>query len=116
MKDKRTARLRRARRGRLKMRELNATRLCVHRTPRHIYAQVIAPEGDRVVAQASTLDVSLRASATGNKDAAEKVGNLIAARALEAGVKRVAFDKSGYRYHGRIKALADAARSGGLEF
>ena len=116
MKNKRSARLRRARRGRMKIRELSATRLCVHRTSRHIYAQVIAPTGDRILAQASTLDASLRSTATGNKVAAGTVGSLIAARALEIGVKRVAFDKSGYRYHGRVKALADGARSGGLEF
>ena len=116
MKDKRTARLRRAKRARRKMRELNATRLCVFRTPRHMYAQVIAPEGDKVLVQASTLDESLRSSPTGNKEAAGKVGSLIASRALEVGVKQVAFDKSGYQYHGRVKALAEAARSGGLEF
>jgi len=116
MKGKNEARLRRARRGRMKMRELGATRLSVHRTPRHMYAQVIAPAGDKVLATASTLEKDLRGSATGNVDAAAKVGKLIAERAKSAGVTAVAFDRSGYRYHGRVKALAEAAREGGLEF
>lgn len=98
------------------MRELRATRLTVYRTPRHIYAQIIAPEGGRVLASASTLDKDLRGGATGNVDAASKVGALIAERAKEAGVASVAFDRSGYKYHGRVKALAEAAREGGLEF
>jgi len=114
--DKKVARLKRARRGRAKMRELGATRLSVFRTPRHIYAQVIAPDGGRVIASASTLDKDLRASNTGNVDAATRVGQLIAERAKAAGVSSVAFDRSGYKYHGRVKALADAAREGGLEF
>jgi large subunit ribosomal protein L18 len=114
--DKKVARLKRARRGRAKMRELGATRLSVFRTPRHIYAQVIAPDGGRVIASASTLDKDLRASNTGNVDAATRVGQLIAERAKAAGVSSVAFDRSGYKYHGRVKALAEAAREGGLEF
>lgn len=116
MSDKKESRLRRARRGRMKMRELGAVRLTVHRTPRHIYAQVISPAGDRVLATASTLEKDLREGATGNVDAAAKVGQRIAERAKTAGVTAVAFDRSGYKYHGRIKALADAAREGGLEF
>ena len=88
----------------------------VYRTPRHIYAQVISAEGDKVLAAASTLDKGLRGSATGNADAAAKVGALIADRAKSVGVSRVAFDRSGFKYHGRVKALADAAREGGLEF
>lgn len=116
MMDKKSARLRRARRARMKMRELGAVRLSIHRTPRHIYAQVIAPEGDKVLAAASTVEKELRAGATGNKDAAVKVGTLVAERAKAAGVARVAFDRSGYKYHGRVKALADAAREAGLEF
>ena len=108
--------MRRARRGRMKMRELGMTRLSVNRTPRHIYAQVISADGGTVLAQASTLDKDLRAGTTGNADAAAKVGSLIADRAKEAGVTEVAFDRSGFKYHGRIKALADAAREGGLEF
>ena len=116
MNDKKASRIRRAKRGRMKMRELGAVRLSVHRTPRHMYAQVISPDGDKVLAAASTLDKELRAGATGNIDAAARVGALIAARAKAAGVSKVAFDRSGFRYHGRVKALADAAREGGLEF
>ena len=100
----------------MKMRELGAIRLTVHRTPRHMYAQVIAPEGDRVLATASTLEKDLRQAATGNVEAASRVGALIAERAKSAGITRVAFDRSGYKYHGRVKALAEAAREGGLEF
>lgn len=116
MHEKKVSRLRRARRGRMKMRKLGAVRLTVNRTPQHIYAQVITPAGDKVVASASTLEKSLRNDNTSNVDAATKVGSLIAERAKKAGVIKVAFDRSGYKYHGRIKALADAAREGGLEF
>lgn len=116
MSDKKVSRLRRARRARCKIRELGANRLCVNRTPRHIYAQVISPDGGRVLASASTLDKALRAGQTGNVDAAKTVGSLIAERAKEAGVTQVAFDRSGFKYHGRVKALADAAREAGLEF
>ncbi len=98
------------------MRELGATRLSVTRTPRHIYAQVLSADGGTVIAQASTLEKTLRDGATGNTDAAAKVGALVADRAKQAGVTAVAFDRSGYKYHGRIKALADAAREAGLEF
>jgi len=100
----------------MKMREIGATRLTVHRTPMHMYAQIIAPESNRVLAAASTLDKGLREGKTGNVDAAARVGTLIAERAKAAGITRVAFDRAGYRYHGRVKALADAARAGGLEF
>jgi len=113
---KKESRLRRARRSRSKIRELRINRLSIHRTPRHIYAQVIAPEGDRVLVSASTLDQTLRSGATSNKDAAAGVGKLIAERAKAAGISKVAFDRSGFKYHGRVKALADAAREGGLEF
>ncbi|MBE8718634.1 50S ribosomal protein L18 [Cellvibrio polysaccharolyticus] len=116
MSDKKLSRLRRARRARAKIRELNVTRLSIHRTPRHIYAQVISEDGSRVVASASTLDKDLRSGKTGNADAAKAVGALIAERAKAAGVTQVAFDRSGFKYHGRVKALADAAREGGLEF
>ncbi|PJE80562.1 50S ribosomal protein L18 [invertebrate metagenome] len=116
MIDKKSARLRRARRARNKMLELGNVRLSVHRTPRHMYAQVIAPEGDRVLATASTVEKELRSGATGNVEAAKKVGALIAERAKAAGVSQVAFDRSGFKYHGRVKALADAAREAGLEF
>jgi len=100
----------------MQMREKRATRLTVYRSAKHMYAQVVSPEGDRILAQASTLDSSLRGDNTGNVEAAGKVGDLIALRAKEVGVDRVAFDRSGYKYHGRVKALAAAARKGGLEF
>ncbi|WP_426417923.1 50S ribosomal protein L18 [Aestuariirhabdus sp. LZHN29] len=116
MSVKRESRLRRARRARFKMRELGAVRLSVHRSNQHIYAQLIAGEGDKVLASASTLDKELREGATSNIDAAGKVGALIAERGKAAGITQVAFDRSGYKYHGRVKALADAARDGGLEF
>ncbi|EGV20486.1 50S ribosomal protein L18 [Thiocapsa marina] len=117
--DKKQARLRRATRARAKIRELGVFRLCVHRTPRHIYAQIIAPEGNRVVASASTVEPTLREAIPGHKGnvgAAATVGKAIAERALTAGVETVAFDRSGFRYHGRLKALADAARENGLKF
>ena len=116
MIHKKNVRLRRARRTRLKIRELGAVRLTVHRSPRHIYAQVIAPGGGQVLAQASTLDSSIRGGPTGNVDAARKVGALIAERAKAVGCTKVAFDRSGYKYHGRVKGLAEAAREAGLEF
>lgn len=116
MMDKKLARLRRAKRTRLNIRESGQIRLSVHRTPRHIYAQITSAAGDRVLVTASTVEKDLREAATGNADAASKVGELIAKRAKEAGIERVVFDRSGFRYHGRIKALADAARENGLEF
>jgi large subunit ribosomal protein L18 len=116
MNAKKQARIRRARRSRLKMRELGAVRLCVNRTPRHIYAQVISEDGGKVLASASTVEKVLREGATGNVEAAQKVGTLIAERAKEAGITKVAFDRSGFKYHGRVQALADAARESGLEF
>lgn len=116
MSAKNISRLRRARRARSKMRELGAVRLSVHRTSQHIYAQVFAPKGDTVLASASTLDKDLRSGVTGNADAAASVGKLIAERAKAAGITEVAFDRSGFKYHGRIKALADAARESGLQF
>ena len=116
MSAKNDSRLRRARKSRQRMRTRGVNRLSVHRTPRHIYALVFAPAGDTVLASASTLDASLRCGATGNVDAAAAVGTLVAQRALAAGIDKVAFDRSGYKYHGRVKALADAARAGGLKF
>ena len=116
--DKKVSRLRRARKPRRKMRELGIHRLSVHRTPRHIYAQVISPEGGQVIAAASTIQKDVREGLknTGNVEAAKAVGKAIAAKAVEAGVSKLAFDRSGFRYHGRVKALADAAREGGLQF
>ena len=116
--NKKIARLRRATRGRMKMKELQAERLVVNRTPRHIYAQVISFDGSKVLASASTVDKSVRSEVkySGNVDAAETVGTLVAERALKAGVTKVAFDRSGYKFHGRVKALAEAARAKGLQF
>jgi len=117
--DKKQARLRRAARTRAKIRELGEYRLCVHRTPQHIYAQIIAPNGNQVVVSASTVEKDFRqtiAGHKGNAGAAAAIGKAIAERALSKGVEKVAFDRSGFRYHGRMKALADAAREGGLKF
>ena len=116
MNDKKVSRQRRAKRSRMKIREQGVTRLCINRTPRHIYAQIIAAEGDKVLATASTLEKDLREGSTGNIDAASAVGKLVAERAVAAGVTSVALDRSGFKYHGRVKALADAAREAGLEF
>ncbi|MFQ1016772.1 50S ribosomal protein L18 [Gilliamella sp. Occ3-1] len=116
--DKKSARIRRATKARRKMHELLATRLVVHRTPRHIYAQIIAPNGSEVLAAASTLEKAISESLkyTGNKDAAAVVGKAIAERALAKDIKEVSFDRSGFQYHGRVQALADAAREAGLQF
>ena len=118
MKDKKAARLRRARRTRLTIRELGTQRLCVFRTPRHMYAQVIDDRSGRVLVQASTLDAGVRAEIKngGNVAAASAVGKSLAEKARAAGVEKVAFDRSGFRYHGRVKALAEAARENGLKF
>ena len=115
---KKSARMRRSRRTRLKLRELGMYRLCVHRTPRHMYAQVITPSGGEVVVSASTLDPEVKSEVakSGNQAAAEVVGRKIAERAKGSGIKRVGFDRSGFHYHGRVKALGDAARKAGLEF
>lgn len=117
--EKKQKRLRRGRRARAKIRELDAHRLTVHRTPRHIYAQVITPNGSQVVASASTLEAEVKGALegyTGNAAAAAVVGRKIAERAKAAGLTKIAFDRAGFKYHGRIKALADAAREHGLEF
>ncbi|MEQ1582412.1 MAG: 50S ribosomal protein L18 [Steroidobacteraceae bacterium] len=115
--DKKESRLRRATRVRAKLRELKVLRLSVHRTSQHIYAQIFDPES-KVLAASSTLDKSVRESVkgTGNATAAAAVGKSIAEKAKAAGITRVAFDRSGFKYHGRVKALADAARENGLEF
>ena len=115
--NKKSARIRRAQRTRARIRQHGDNRLCVHKTPRHMYAQVIAPDGSQVVASASTLDKEIRDKVkyTGNVEAATVVGKLIAERAKKAGVTKVAFDRSGFKYHGRVKALADAAREHGME-
>ena len=116
MNEKKKARLRRAAKTRSNIRDKGAVRLCVPRTPRHNYAQVINANGATVLATASTVEGDLRTEITGNVSAATKVGQLIAERAKAAGVTKVAFDRSGFKYHGRVKALADAARESGLEF
>ncbi len=116
--DKKSARLRRARRTREKIKTLGIERLCVHKTPKHIYAQVISAGGAKVLASASTLDKDCRGQIKhgGNIEAAILVGKSIAERAKSAGIENVAFDRSGFKYHGCIKALADAARENGLQF
>ena len=116
--SKKENRLRRARRGRSKIRELEATRLSVHRTPRHIYAQVIDAHDNKILASASSLEAEVRKGIKngGNVEAAAIVGARIAEKAKAAGIGTVAFDRSGFRYHGRVKALADAAREAGLKF
>ena len=118
MSDKKFSRLRRARQTRIRIRENGAVRLTVHRTNAHIYAQITSPGGDRVLAAASTLDKDVRGQVKhgSTRKAAEFVGQRIAEKAKQAGIEEVAFDRAGYKYHGRVKALADAARSGGLKF
>ncbi len=111
MNEKKVSRLRRAKRSRAKISELRVNRLTVYRSPRHIYAHLLSPD-NKVLAAAS----SLGSEKTGNVASAAEIGKLIAERAKQAGVTKVAFDRSGYVYHGRVKALADAAREGGLEF
>ncbi len=116
--DKKASRLKRALRQRCKIKQLGVNRLTVHRTSQHIYAQVMSGDGVSTVASASTLEADIKSGlkATGNAGAASEVGKAIAKRALEAGVTEVAFDRSGFKYHGRVKALADAAREAGLKF
>lgn len=118
MNEKKVSRIRRATRARAKIRELGVVRLCVNRTPRHIYAQVISGDGLSVIASASTLESSIKAEVknSGNIDAATLVGRSIAEKAKAVGISKIAFDRSGFKYHGRVKALADAARESGLEF
>ena len=116
MNLKKKSRIRRATRTRSKISELDVNRLCVNRTSKHIYAQVISADGGHVIASASTLDSKLRTGSTGNVDAAKGVGLLVAERAKKAGISTVAFDRSGYKYHGRVRALADAASEAGLKF
>ncbi len=118
MLDKNQSRRRRAAQTRHRIREANANRLSVHRTNTHIYAQITSPSGDKVIAAASTAEKEVRAQLKhgGNKKAAEVVGARIAAKAKQAGIESVAFDRGGNRYHGRVKALAEAARAGGLKF
>ncbi len=116
--DKKSARLRRARKARAKMRELGTVRLTIHRTPRHTYAQVISGDASQTLVAASTLEKDVRGKLAtgGNIEAAKAVGRAIAERAAAAGITEVAFDRSGFKYHGRVRAIADAAREAGLKF
>ena len=116
--DKKNSRLKRAARSRSLIKSLGVNRLSVHRTPRHIYAQITTADGALVLASSSTLEASIKTDVvnTGNVEAAKRVGRAIAEKALAAGVRSVAFDRSGFKYHGRVKALADAAREAGLVF
>jgi large subunit ribosomal protein L18 len=116
--SKKTDRLRRAKKARARIKQQGANRLCVHKTSRHVYAQIIAPSGSEVLASASSLDKDLKSQIkySGNVEAAAAVGKALAERAKKAGIASVAFDRSGFKYHGRIKALADAAREQGMEF
>jgi len=118
MRDKHTSRLRRARQTRIRIRDNGAVRLTVHRTNAHIYAQITSASGDKVLASASSLEKDVRSQLKhgSTRKAAEVVGQRIAVKAKEKGIEKVAFDRAGYRYHGRVKALAEAARSGGLKF
>ena len=116
--NKKESRMRRARKTRSRIKSLGANRLCIFRSPRHIYAQVISASGGEVLASASTIEKDVKGGLkySGNIEAATAVGKLIAERALAAGVDSVAFDRGGFKYHGRIKALADSARENGLKF
>jgi large subunit ribosomal protein L18 len=116
--NKKEARARRARKTRIRIAEQRSNRLVVSRSNSHIYAQIIAPTGDKVLASASTVEVDVRKDLKngGNKSAAAAIGKRIADKAKALGIEAVAFDRSGYKYHGRVKALADAAREGGLKF
>ena len=116
--NKKDARVRRARKTRARIAEQRANRLVVSRSNSHIYAQIIAPDGDKVLTSASTLEGGMRESAKngGNRAAATLIGKRIAEKAKALGIETVAFDRSGYKYHGRVKALAEAAREGGLKF
>ena len=116
--NKKTERLRRATKARARIKRKGINRLCVHKTPRHVYAQVIGPTGSEVLVSASTVDKDIKGQLkySGNVEAASIVGKVLAERAKKAGISKVAFDRSGFKYHGRIKALADAAREQGMEF
>ena len=116
MKSKKESRQRRAKRTRMHISTLETPRLCVYRSSGHIYAQIVSASGDQIQASASSLDPTMREANKGNSEDAAKVGTLIAEKAKEIGIEQVAFDRSGYQYHGRIKALAEAAREGGLQF
>ena len=115
---KKSSRIRRSRKARAKIKELGVNRLSIYKTARHIYAQLIAPDSSKVIAAANTLQADIKSAIkySGNIDAAKAVGKAIAEKAKQAGITKVAFDRSGFKYHGRVKSLADAARENGLEF
>lgn len=115
---KKSSRIRRSRKARAKIKELGVNRLSIYKTARHIYAQLIAPNSSEVIAAANTLQADIKSAIkySGNIDAAKAVGKAIAEKAKQAGITKVAFDRSGFKYHGRVKSLADAARENGLEF
>ena len=116
--DKKSARLKRALKLRCKIKKFEVNRLTIHRTSQHIYAQVLSVDGQSTLASASTTQAGIKAGLknTSNINAATEVGKKIAQEAIAAGVTEVAFDRSGFKYHGRVKALADAAREAGLKF
>ncbi len=117
--NKKTSRIRRTIKSRARLKRLGKVRLCVHRTPNHIYAQILSAEGATVIAAASTNEKSVKEMIkghSGNCDAASVVGKIIAERSLEKGVSEVSFDRSGFKYHGRVKSLAESAREAGLKF
>jgi len=118
MMHKKQSRMKRALKLRCKIKKLKTTRLSIHKTSQHIYAQVISEDGSRTLASASTTQAEIKAALknTGNVEAAAEVGKYIAQKAIAVGVTEVAFDRSGFKYHGRVKALADAAREAGLKF
>ena len=116
MHEKKAVRIRRGKKTRAHIRSLGVHRLAIHRTSQHIYAQIIAPDAGSTLCAASTVEKDLKLKSTSNVEAAKTVGKTLAARAKEKGITKVAFDRSGFKYHGRVKALADAAREGGLEF
>ena len=116
--SKKLDRLRRAKKTRARIKKLGADRLCVHKTPRHVYAQVISSSSSKVIVSASSLDKEIKDKIkySGNIEAATVVGGILAKRAKKAGIDKVAFDRSGFKFHGRIQALANAARENGMEF
>ena len=116
--EKKQARMKRALKLRCQIKKLKATRLSIHKTSQHIYAQVLSKDGSTTLASASTTQADIKAAlkSTSNTEAAKEVGKIVAQRAVAVGVTEVAFDRSGFKYHGRVKALADAAREAGLKF
>ncbi|MFI4846974.1 MAG: 50S ribosomal protein L18 [Candidatus Makana argininalis] len=115
---KKKKRLKRSKKTRLKIKLLNLTKLTIHKTSKHIYAQIISSNNSKVLTSASTLEKNIKKTIkiTGNKNAAKKIGEIIAKRSINKNIKKISFDRSGFKYHGRIKSLADSARKNGLIF